>query len=73
MKTKKKYKTTMAIALYRHGVSIFYACYNYVRGRGKKCDQRDDGQHCMKCQYCKAEMSAYDATRMLTVFGRTKK
>ena len=66
----KKYKKPMVMSIYSYGISILYKCYRITLGYGKKCKQRDDGQHCMKCDYCKAEMSARDATRMLTVFGR---
>ena len=54
----------MILAISRRGIGITYKCYK-LPGYGRKCDKRDDGEYCMRCKYCKAEMSAYDATRLL--------
>lgn len=62
-------KKRMAIAISRHGLSLFYKCYKGP-DYGKTCSDRDDGEHCMKCKYCKCEMPAYDATRMLESFEK---
>lgn len=54
----------MILAISRRGIGITYKCFR-LPGYGRKCEQRDDGYYCMRCKYCKAEMSAYDATRLL--------
>ena len=59
----------MTISILRHGMNIFYKCYNGVLRYGKKCPDRDNGHNCMICKYCKAEMGAYDATRLLESYG----
>lgn len=59
----------MTIALSRHGLSLTYKCFKGP-GYGKGCPDRDEGEHCMKCKYCKCEMPAYDATRLLEAYGR---
>ena len=59
----------MIIGLSRYNMTITYTCYNGLVKYGKKCNQRDDGSHCMMCKYCKAEMSAADATRLLNSYG----
>lgn len=56
--------TRMILAISRRGIGITYKCYK-LPGYGRKCYKRDDGEYCMRCKYCKAEMSAYDATRLL--------
>ena len=58
----------MTIALSRYGINITYKCFKGP-GYGKDCPDRDDGSHCMKCKFTKAEMSGYDATRLLESFG----
>lgn len=57
-------KTRMVLAISRNGIGITYKCYK-LPGYGRKCDKRDDGEYCMRCKYCKAEMAAFDATRLL--------
>lgn len=61
-------KTRMVLAISSKGIGITYKCF-HLPDYGKRCDDRDDGSHCMQCKYCKAEMSAFDATRMLNKFG----
>lgn len=60
----------MSMCLLRNGIKILYKCYNGLLRYGKKCPDRDDGNHCMMCKYCKAQMSAPDATRLLNSFGK---
>lgn len=62
-------KKRMVISISKYGIGVTYVCYNGVLRYGKKCPDRDDGYKCMRCKYCKADMSAYDATRLLNVFG----
>ena len=62
----------MVISLSCYNINILYKCYNGLLKYGKRCKQRDDGSYCMKCKYCKAEISAYDATRLLESYGKKK-
>lgn len=59
---KSRKSMTITISLYGVGV-LFYCC----RGAdyGSRCDKRDNGSYCMACKYCKAEMSGFDALRLL--------
>ena len=57
-------KTRMVLAISRNEISVTYRCCK-LPGYGRKCIERDDGYRCMRCRYCKAEMSGYDATRLL--------
>lgn len=61
-------KIMMSIS--RHGISIDYRCKSLIsKYNGKKC--KDLGTDiCTKCDMCQAEMSAYDATRLLEKFGK---
>lgn len=59
----------MVIGIARYNMKIPYRCCK-LPGYGKKCPDRDDGTHCMKCKYCKAEMSAEDATKLINSYGR---
>lgn len=61
-------KKTMSMVVSRDGIGILYTCYK-LPGHGRKCPDRDDGYHCMRCKYCKAEMSAGDATKLLNKIG----
>ena len=63
-------KQRMIIGISRYGMNITYTCYNGVTRYGKKCTLRDDSSYCMRCKYCKAEMSARDATRLLNSYGK---
>ena len=62
-------KTRMVLAISRYNIGITYKCF-HLPDYGKRCDDRDDGSHCMQCKYCKAEMSAFDATRLLNGYGK---
>lgn len=53
----------MFMAISRGGISVSYKCY-HLPGYGKKCPDKYTDK-CMTCRYCKAEMSAADATRLL--------
>ena len=57
----------MCICIARYGMKVLYRCYK-LPGYGSKCHERDDGNHCMKCKYAKAEMSASDATRLISSY-----
>lgn len=61
-------KIMMSIS--KHGISIDYRCKSlYSKYKGKKC--KDLGTDiCTKCDFCQAEMSAYDATRLLEKFSK---
>ena len=61
-------KTRMILAISRYNVSITYRCCK-LPDYGKRCDDRDDGYNCMRCKYCKAEMPACDATKLLNRYG----
>ena len=60
----------MTFAILRNNIKILYTCYNGVLRYGKKCQDRDDGSHCMNCKYCKAQLSAPDATRLINSYTR---
>ena len=62
-------RSRMCMTISRNGIGILYKCYK-LPGYGKKCPDRDDGDYCMKCKYCKAEMSGYDATKLLNSYGK---
>lgn len=52
------------IALSHNGISVLYRCCNMLLRRGKKCADKNTDK-CLRCKYAKAEMSAYDATRLM--------
>ena len=54
----------MYIALSKHGISIFYKCYNLVLRHGRKCPDKNTSK-CFYCKYSKAQLSGSDATRLL--------
>ena len=60
----------MTLATARNGIPVDYRCINYTTRQGKRCQDRDDGPHCMKCKYCRAEMPGRDATRLLDIYTR---
>ena len=62
-------KKPMVLAISRNGIGILYKCYR-LPDKGRKCKEGDGGSRCMKCKYCKAEMSGFDATRLLNFYGR---
>lgn len=57
-------KKRMAMMVSRNGVGVRFACYR-LPDYGRRCKERDDGDHCMRCKYCKAEMAGRDAARLL--------
>lgn len=59
----------MIIAISRNGISVTYKCYK-LPGYGWRCQARDDGHICMRCKYCKAEMTAYNATKLLESYNK---
>ena len=52
----------------RHGMTVLYRCFD-LPGYGRKCPDRNTDK-CYRCKYCKAEMSADDATTLLNAYGR---
>lgn len=64
-------KLIMATA--NHGISVNYRCKSlYAKYKGRKCKDYMT-QTCMTCDLCQAEMSAYDANKLLNVYGASKK
>lgn len=57
-------KKRMIMMISRNGIRVLFRCYR-LPDYGKRCMERDDGERCMKCKYCKAEMPGYDAARLL--------
>ena len=57
-------KKRMIIATSHMGISVTYKCYK-LPDYGRRCPARDDGHICMRCKFCKAEMSGYDAVKLL--------
>ena len=63
-------KLIMATAKY--GISVNYICKSlYAKYKGRKCKDYMT-QVCMTCELCQAEMSGYDANRLLNVYGAQK-
>ena len=60
----------LVMAISKHGVSVNYRCKSlYSKYKGKKC--KDYGTDiCMKCDLCQAEMSAYNATKLLERYDK---
>lgn len=60
-------KLIMATAKY--GISVNYICKSlYAKYKGRKCKDYMT-QVCMTCDLCQAEMSGYDANRLLNAYG----
>lgn len=53
----------MVIGVSSKGVNVLYRCYFLPEHNCKNHDK--NGSECRTCKYCKAEMSAADATRLL--------
>ena len=62
-------KRRMTMIVSRNGIGILFKCFR-LPDYGKRCNERDDGDHCMRCKYCKAELSGFDAIRLLNFYGR---
>lgn len=60
----------MIIAESRRGISILYRCFR-LPDYGKRCADAFTNK-CFKCRFCKAEMSAEDATNLLNRYTRCK-
>ena len=60
----------LVMATSKHGINVNYRCKSlYSKYKGKKC--KDYGTDiCMKCDLCQAEMSAYNATKLLERYGK---
>ena len=59
----------MTFSITQHGVSVLYNCRHALLNFGKKCKDKNIDK-CKICKYCKAEMSAYDATKLLRSFQK---
>ena len=59
----------MVMAISQYNMKILYKCYKLPKHNCK--DHSEDCHECLKCKYCKAEMSAADATRLLSHFSRS--
>ena len=53
----------MIMSVSQYGISILFRCCYLPRHNCKR--HSEDCHECMTCKYCKAEMSALDATRLL--------
>ena len=53
----------MVVSVSHRGISVLYRCF-HLPDYGKKCKDRYTDQ-CYRCRYCKAEMSADDATTLM--------
>lgn len=58
------------IAISKLGISAIYKCYNLKLRRGKKCPDANTNK-CMKCNYCRVEMSAFDATKLINSYMKS--
>lgn len=61
----------MTIGISRYNINIYYNCYK-LPFHGKRCPDRNTSK-CFTCKYCKAEMSAANATKLLNAYGRRTK
>lgn len=62
----------MIIAKSIHGISVLYRCCNAKYMWFRKCPNKSN-ERCIRCQYCKAEMAAEDATRLLNRYDKQVK
>ena len=58
------------IAISKLWISAIYKCYNLKLCRGRKCPDANTNK-CMKCNYCKVEMSAFDATKLISSYMKS--
>ena len=56
----------MRMALFTKGVHILYKCYK-LPGYGKRCPDKNTDK-CFKCKFCKVDMNAADATKLLSYY-----
>ena len=56
----------MRMAIASKGIRISYRCFK-LPGYGKNCPDKNTNK-CMRCKYCKAEMRASDATKLLNSY-----
>lgn len=62
-------KLPMCIVMGHRGIRVTYKCLEFLHTRnGRKCPDKDTDK-CLKCEYSRAEMSGFDATRLLNAFG----
>ena len=56
----------------KFGISANYRCYNlkYTTGVFKKKCPDENTAKCYYCEYCKAELPARDATRLINSIGQ---
>lgn len=48
----------------QYGITVNYKCYKLKKPFRKVCD-KDSIEDCYRCEFCRAEMKAYDAVRLL--------
>lgn len=54
----------------KNGISVNYVCKSiYAKNKGKKCKDIET-QICTKCNLCQAEMSAFDATKLIEFYNK---
>lgn len=57
----------MFISISQFGIDVNYRCYKLYRIFSPHCP--DEGtEKCLRCKYCKASMSAEDATKLIDVY-----
>lgn len=60
----------LMMAVSKYGININYRCKSlYAKYKGKKCKDYATSV-CMKCDLCQAELSAYDANKLLESYGK---
>lgn len=53
----------MIMSVSQYGISILFRCCYLPRHNCKR--HSEDNHECLTCRYCKAEMSASDATKLM--------
>jgi len=56
----------MRMSISSQGIGVFYRCFR-LPDYGKKCPDKNTNK-CLRCKYCKAEMRAADATKLLNSY-----
>ena len=59
----------MCMSISSKGIGILYRCFK-LPGYGRRCPDKNTDK-CLKCKYCKAEMQAADATKLLNSYQRS--
>ena len=65
----------LSMSVSRNGIGVTYKCvdrHGMLRKLDGKEGCKDMSDKCFKCKFCYAEMSAFNATRLLNSYGKSK-